>query len=127
MSYTSLLDHEVQLVRTTETGEDDYGQAETSETTVGTARAAIQTKSAREVAALHEAGASVSDYTIFLEVAAGATTADALVHDPALCPQSVGDLPLSRFELSGVRNAAGRGHHLELDARLVKANQAGAV
>ena len=29
------------------------------------------------------------------------------------------DYPTARFEVTGVRNAAGRGHHLEVDARLI--------
>ena len=120
MSYPGLLDHRVQVVRMAATGAtDEYGRAVTAQVVVGTVRAAIQAKSAREVAALHEAGAALTDHTIFMEPAAGASTADALVHDPALCPKAPHDLPTGRYELSSVRNAVGRGHHIEADARLV--------
>jgi hypothetical protein len=116
----SLLNHVVHLERDVDTGdEDEYGHATTAPSIGQDFRAAIQPKSAREVALLSQAGADIADWTIYL-LPRDVDTADKIVHVSADCPvREAADLPDATFELSGIRNAAGLGHHLEADARLV--------
>jgi hypothetical protein len=120
MSFDSLLTHTVHLERRAETGtSDDYNQPEIAPEIGEPFMAAIQPRTAREMALISQAGAPVSDHTIFMRarlVASG----DRIVHDATTCPvPAVSDLASASFELSGVRNAAGIGHHLEVDARLI--------
>jgi hypothetical protein len=119
VSFASLLDHEVAIYRAVETGAlDDFGHDVTALEVGQQFAAAIQPKSVREVAAITDAGASIGEWTIFC-LPRVVTASDAIVHDTALCPKpDAEDLPTARFEITGVRNAAGRGHHLEIDARL---------
>lgn len=118
MAIGSRLTHTVAIVRSSATGSyDDYNQPVVSEAVVGTVKAAIQPKTEREQLAVSQAGAAVSDHTIFL-LPTDLTTADAILHDAETCPLTH-DLPTARFEISGVANAAGLGHHLEVDVRLV--------
>lgn len=97
---------------------DDYGQpVSIGDTVASDVPAGIQPRGAREIAALHEAGAVVSDTRIYLQ---GVTvrTSDAIHHDPTSCPASP-DLPAATYNVVSLRDAAGAGHHVELDARLV--------
>jgi len=97
---------------------DDYGQPESQTDTVASDVAAgIQPRGMREIAALHEAGAVVSDTRIYLQGVAPRTS-DAIYHDPAACPVST-DLPEATYNIVALRDAAGAGHHVELDAKLV--------
>jgi hypothetical protein len=114
------LNHVVHLERDETTGtEDDYGHAVTAPATGEDFRANIQPKSAREVALLSQAGAAIGDWTIFT-LPRLIVPADKVIHDSSTCPVAeAADLPDATFELTGVRNAAGLGHHLEIDARLV--------
>lgn len=114
------LTHIVHLVRDVDAGSDDeYGQPVTVEEVGEDFRAAIQPKTAREIALISQAGAAIGDWTIFL-LPRVVTPADKVIHESSACPVREGaDLPDATFELTGVRNAAGLGHHLELDARLV--------
>lgn len=117
--------HRVSLLRqvrqTDELGDDvldEYGQPiSTTDTVASDVRAGIQPKSAREVAATHEAGAVPSDTRIYL-LPRDITSADAIYHDPAACPLS-NDLPEATYNIVGLRDAAGAGHHVEIDAKLV--------
>ena len=125
MSFASRLIHTVHLERDVATGtEDEYGQP-VNETEVGeNFRAAIQPKTAREVALVTQAGAPFTDTTIFC-LPRVMTTADKIVHDASSCPVvAARDLPDGTYELSGIRNAAGLGHHLELDAKVIGAGAA---
>lgn len=116
------LEHTVDIVRSTTTGSyDDYNQPVTTPGVFATIKAAIQPKDAEEQAAVSQAGAGISDHTIYtlpVDIAGG----DAVVHDQGDCPMDP-DLPTMRFEVGGIRNAAGRGHHLEIDARAVQPEQ----
>jgi len=101
---------------------DDYGQPTTEDVTVATGVAAgIQPKSAREVASVVQAGASISDHRIYMHPR-DVTTADVIVHDPDACPMRT-DLPDARYSVVGVPDAAGAGHHLEIAAKLVGSPQ----
>jgi len=122
MSFGSRLTHTVSIVRKADSHSlNDYGQPVTSDAVVETVKAAIQPRGAREQEATSQGGAAVSEYKIFL-FPTDLNTADALFHDQALCPV-LADLPTGRFEITGVPNAAGLGHHLEVAARLVEAAQ----
>lgn len=118
MSFAALLKHVVRIERQVDTGdEDEYLQPVREPELSDPIRAAIQPKNAREVALLSQAGAEVSDHTIYLRPV-HLTAADAIVHDASDCPvePDIGDVT---FQISGIRNASGLGHHLEVDARLV--------
>lgn len=122
MSFDSLLTHTVHLERDVDTGSDDGYEVATTTVAVGQSfKAAIQPRTAREIAAATQAGAPLSDFTIFMR-ARVLTTGDRIVHDTADCALAdVADYQDAWFEITGIRNAAGLGHHLEVDARLVGA------
>lgn len=126
MSFRSLLRHVVHIERDVDSGtEDDYGQSVTVPSVGEDFRAAIQPKSIREVALLSQAGATVGDWTIYA-LPRQVSTGDRIVHESSTCPvPETADLPDATFELSGIRNAAGLGHHLEIDARLTGSASAG--
>jgi hypothetical protein len=123
VSLASLLTHRVSIVRREAVlvmGEpllDDYGQPETTEATVSGVPAAIQPKTAHEVALLSQAGAVVSDHDIFMQPI-HLTEGAAILHDASDCPVSP-DIGDTRYEVTGISNEAGIGHHLKIDARLV--------
>jgi hypothetical protein len=124
MPIGSVLSHRVSVVTRVavldDEGEpllDDDGQYVTAEQ-VREIAADIQPKSGKEVTAPHQAGAAISTHTIYttdLDV----RPSDAIEHDPETCPRQPRDLPFWRFELEFNGDAAGRGHHLEIDARLI--------
>jgi len=121
VSFASLLDHVVHVERRVETGASDELNYPVLATEVGGPfRASIQHKRAFEVALLAQGGATVGDYNIYCSPRV-ISSSDVIVHDPTECPKDPErDLPSARFEVYGVPvNAAGRGHHLEIDARLV--------
>lgn len=116
-AFGSRLTHTVTIVRETPTDTlDDYGQP-TVTTSQRTVKAAVQPRTEREQALMSNAGAAVSDHVIYM-FPTDLTTADAIVHDEGTCPVA-SDLPTGRFEIVGVPNAAGLGHHLEVEANMV--------
>ena len=122
MSFGSRLTHTVDIERAVVSGgETDYGADLVTPTILATVQAAIQPLSQQEAAAFSQAGAAVSTHRIYL-FPTNITTADAVIHDPLTCPATA-DLPYSRFEVTGVPNAAGLGHHLEVEAVLVASPQ----
>lgn len=125
MTFDSLLDHHVYVTRDVETGaDDDYGHPVTMPEIGELFAAALQPKGVREVAAATANGATVGDWRIFCRPRL-LTTADAIIHDTDRCPKPPGqDLPTLRFEITGIHNGAGRGHHLEADARAIGVPQA---
>ena len=88
------------------TGQPVYAWA-----TLATVNGSIQPKTAREVALESQGGATITDTKIYLE------PTDVLAADRI---RLAADTSGPYYEITGVRDAAGRGHHLELDARLVK-------
>lgn len=114
-----------QVVTTDELGDDvldDYGQPTATTDTIATDVAAgIQPLRMREIAALHEAGAVLSDTRIYMQ-GVSPRSSDAIYHDPAACPQDP-DLPEATYNVVAVPDAAGAGHHLEIDAKLVSGTQ----
>lgn len=124
MSFGSRLTHTVTVVRSSTSGDpdddDDYGQPTETEGTHATIKAAIQPMSQREAAEAvltTQAGATVADHRIYI-FPMDITTGDAIVHEAQSCPMRP-DLPDSRYEITGVPDAAGLGHHLELDVKLI--------
>lgn len=118
MSFGARLTHTVSIVHRADSGSlDDYGQPTMTETAHG-AKAAIQPRRASEVAAISQAGVALSDHVIFL-FPTDITVADYVLHDQLTC-QMHPDFPTSRFEVVGVPNAAGLGHHLEVAAKLIQ-------
>jgi hypothetical protein len=84
--------------------------------------ASIQPKRAREQAAINQAGVPVADHTVYL-LPVDVSTADVIVHDEELCPMTT-DLPDATYRVTAVPSAAGIGHHLEIDAKLVASTKA---
>src|SRR5690348_6286811 len=97
---------------------DDYGHPVRAEVTVASDVAAgIQPKSARELAAISQAGIAETTHSVYL-LPRLVTTAQTIVHDPDACPAGT-DLPAARYLVTAVPDAVGAGHHLELDCRLL--------
>lgn len=120
MSFSGRLIHTLSVERATDIDTDDYGQA-VSTWSATSVRGLPQPKSIREQALTSEAGAVVGHWTIFLE-AIDLAESDRIVHDPTACSvPGVRDLPHGTFHPTGIRNAAGIGHHLEVDAELIAA------
>lgn len=108
MSYTSLLVHDVTIVRPAFTDtEDEYGQPVPGAPVSSTARAMVQPKGAREADDSRDAGVPIGDHVIFLPLM-------------ALDPQSAIIYDGSRYEIVAVRRIAfGSAPHLEVDARRI--------
>lgn len=122
MSIASRLTHTVTIVRAPAASDDpddddEFGQPTYTESTYATVRAAIQPKTAQEIALTTQAGATVSDHRIFL-LPISLSTSDAIVHEAQECPMRP-DLPDARYEVTSVPDAAGLGHHLEVEARVI--------
>lgn len=88
---------------------DENGQPTTTPVETA-AKGLIQPKDVRELAAISQAGAEVSTHTIYLPPSADVSHADAIGFDPD---------DGRRYQVTGVRDAAGIGHHLEVDAKKV--------
>ena len=124
MSIDRFLTHRVSIVRRVATLDDadalirdDYGHVVTATSTVTGVAVSIQPRSAREVADISQAGAALSDHRIYM-LPRDIGTSDVIVHDASDCPMRT-DIPDGRYEIVGVPDAAGAGHHIEIAARLV--------
>lgn len=111
MSFEGLLIHALAIERATSGAEDEYGQPARTYATLATFRGRIEPKSAREVAALSGAGAVISDHTLYARPR-DLRESDRIRFDPA-----DGQL----FEITGIRDPAGAGHHLTVDLTRIKA------
>jgi hypothetical protein len=113
VSFDARLLHSLAVVRTARDGTpDEWGQPTPgTPTVVATFRGLIQPKSAREIALISQAGAEVSDHTLFcrpLDIRGG----DYVRFDPD---------DGRRYEVLTVPDVAGLGHHLECALRMVEA------
>ncbi|HEY8819054.1 MAG TPA: head-tail adaptor protein [Candidatus Limnocylindrales bacterium] len=90
---------------------DDLGQTIDAWTTLATVPGLIQPKTATEVAIQSQGGAEMTDTVVYLSPM-DITAADR-IHRAA-------DTSGPFYEVTGVRDAGGHGHHLEVDARLVR-------
>lgn len=86
---------------------DDYGQPTYSPAVLATVDGRIRPRSAREVPLSSQAGAVVSTHVADLRPVTGLTTA---------CWIESGGI---RYDITGIADAAGAGHHLQLDLRAV--------
>jgi hypothetical protein len=126
MSIGRFLNHRVSIVRQVavlDHGQpvlSDYGQPVVQRTAIATGvPAGLQPKRTREVALASQAGAAIGDWTIFM-YPRDVTEADSILHVAATCLVPAGqDLSDTEWELTGVHNAAGVGHHLEIDGRVI--------
>jgi head-tail adaptor len=89
---------------------DDYGQPVVAWSAIGTVRGRIRPVREREAVSQDQGGATVTDAIVYL------LPTDVLPAD-RVRREDQPDGPW--YELTGVRDAAGHGHHLECDARLV--------
>ncbi len=111
MSFDGLLTHKLAVERAASGAPDEYGQPSRTYATLATFRGRIEPKSTRAVVALSAAGAVVSDHTLRTRPR-DLREADRIRFEPA-------DGRL--FEIMGIRDMAGAGHHLTVDLTLVKA------
>ena len=111
MSFDQLLIHTLAVERATSGALGPYGQPSRTFTTLATFRGRLEPKSAREVAALHGAGAVVSDHILRTQ------PRDLRASDRIRFEPDDG----RRFEITGIRDPAGSGHHLTIDLTLVEA------
>jgi len=108
VSFDSRLRHTLVIKRATAGGTvDDYGQPVVAETTVASVKGLVQPRSAREVALASQAGAAIGTYVGYMRPLAGLTARDWIEVDGV------------RYDVLGVSDAAGIGHHLELNLRKV--------
>lgn len=124
MSFAALLVHPLAIVSPVyQVTDDDYGQPSADTPEVALVQGMVQPKTAREISLTSQAGAELSDHTIFLlprAIAAGAWIADA---------DGSGVLAGGRrFDVTGVRSIEfGSVPHLEVDARLVGSTEGPSV
>jgi hypothetical protein len=111
MSFEGLLIHSLVVERATSGALDEYGQPSRTYATLATFRGRIEPKSAREVAQLNGAGVVVSDHTLY------ARPRDLRESDRIRFEPADGQL----YEITGIRDSAGAGHHLTVDLTLIKA------
>jgi head-tail adaptor len=90
---------------------DADGQQVYAWVTLSTVAGSVQPKTATEVAIQSQGGATMTDTVIYL------LPTDVLAADRI---RLAADTNGPYYEIIGVRDAAGHGHHYELDARLVK-------
>ena len=102
------LPHTITIERNTEGALDDRGVPAQSWATLSTARAWVQPKSSREVAQLSQSAPVVSTHSVYVEPGTGVTAADRI--------RFGGDT----YQVDGIRDEAGVGHHLKLDCHLVE-------
>lgn len=110
--FDSQLIHSLVIERATDGAVDEYNQPSRTWSTVAEVPGLVQPKTARELAQLNNAGAVVSTYSIY------ARPTDVQPSDRIrILSGSMAGL----YEIDGIRNEAGRDHHLKLDARTVQA------
>lgn len=111
MTFEGLLIHTLAVERATSGVLDEYGQPSRTYATLATFRGRIEPKSAREVAQLNGAGAVVSDHVLRTRPR-DLRESDRIRFEPA---------DGRRFEITGIRDMAGAGHHLTVDLALIEA------
>ena len=108
---TNLLRHRLVIERVTNGAVDDRNMPAQTWATLAEVPGLVQPKSAKELAQLSQGGPVSSDHTIFL-MPTDLRESDRIRFDPD---------DGRRYEVVGVRDAAGWGHHLEVDATMVEA------
>lgn len=110
MSFDSRLRHQVAIMRGTPGAVDEYNQPTITYSAIATVPALIQPRTGREAIQDNEAGPMRGTYQVFMR------PADVVEADHLICQDSGVD---GIYEIIFVANAAGLGHHLELDATRV--------
>ncbi len=104
MSFDDMLNASLVIKQPVATGAlDDYGQPVTAEATVATVDGRIRPRTAREVPLASHGGAAISTHIADLWPVAGLNTG---------CWIETGGV---RYDITGISDAAGAGHHLALD------------
>ena len=98
--------HSLTIERATEGALDDYRMPAQTWATLTTTPGWVQPKSATDMAMMSQGGPVSSTHTIYLPVI-DLRESDRIMYDG------------KQYEVVGVRDAAGIGHHLEVDATLV--------
>lgn len=102
------LPHTVTIQKNTPGALGDRGVAAQVWTTRATARAWVQPKSVRELQQLSQSGPVVSTTSIYLEPVSGILEADRISYGGGT------------YQIDGIKDEAGLGHHLKLDCHLVE-------
>lgn len=108
----NLLRHTLTIERPTDGAVDAYNQPSVTYATFASVPGLVQPKSVREMAQLNQSGATVSAYTAYLR--------PVWLRPSDRITVATGDMA-GTYEVDGIRNAAGIGHHLEVDCHLVVA------
>ena len=101
--------HTVTIERASDGTDDDRGVPAQTWTTSSTAQAWVQPKTVKELMQLSQGGPVVSTHSIYVDPQADVNEADRIVFG--------GDT----YQIDGVSDAAGIGHHFKVDAHLVEA------
>lgn len=100
--------HELEIQRSTAGAGDDYNQPSETWSTIATAHGLIQPKNVDELNQANQAGAVISDHSIFMPSTTDVREADHLVYQ--------GDA----YEIEGIeRREYGKLRHLKVNARKV--------
>lgn len=103
------LPHNVTVQKVTAGVVDDRGvPAQVWSTRTANARAWVQPKSVREVQQLSQGGPVVSSHSIYLEPGTGIIEGDRITYGS------------NTYQVDGVKDEAGLGHHDKVDAHLVE-------
>ena len=99
--------HTITIERASDGAADDRGVPAQTWAPSSTAQAWVQPKSARELMQLSQGGPVASTHSIYVDPNADVTEADRIVFDG------------STYQIDGIRDEAGYGHHFKVDAHLV--------
>lgn len=108
MSFDSRLRHTLVVERASSSAVDDWNAAVLEWAAIATIAGLVQPKTAREVNQQNEAGAVLTTHTIYCRPAD--------IEPGDRIRVSAGPMA-GLYQVEGIRNAAGLGHHLEIDAR----------
>lgn len=100
--------HTITVQRAAAGAVDDRGIPAQTWSTLATAQAWVQPKSSREMERLSQGGAVVSTHSIYVEPSSAVTPADRISFDG------------KTYQIDGIRDEAGLGHHFKLDCHLVE-------
>lgn len=100
--------HTITIQRNTPGAVDDRGVPAQSWATLATARAWVQPKSSRELMQLSQSGPVASTHSVYIEPGTGIRESDRI---------SFGG---NTYQIDGIRDEAGMGHHDKVDAHLVE-------
>jgi SPP1 family predicted phage head-tail adaptor len=110
MTLAGLLRQSLVIQRAVASGVNEFGEPVYTWSDLATVRGSVQPKSASEVAAVSQGGAEIVTHVIYL-LPTDVTAKDRI----RLVSAATGPY----YQITGVRDAAGRGQHLELDAHEV--------